>query len=186
MTPYPHPAANLAVFQARLSQDIGVDNTSYTLECGDPIPTNVALADSDCDGWAATYNTMVDMQASGALVGIVHGYLYNRLDIGLLALPPAAAEPYLRGPATTVLDLLPEFNHRTGLNIQPQDVDPLPLPECDCACKTGTIGVPLRILKDSLLFIGSYELHVINYDVALNAWLLHPFLSPPEIPALTP
>lgn len=184
MTPYPHPAAALAVFQQRLSLDMNVDNSSYVLLCGAPSPLDASASGGDCDDWSKRYNSQVDLRATGALIGDVTGYYYNRLDIAKLALPKRTFEPYLTAGAITTHELIDEFNARSGLSLDPSDVADIPLPHCDCAC--GPVGIDWVINADSLLFIGRLTLYVITHDVPLNVAVINPFLPAPVLPALTP
>jgi hypothetical protein len=183
MTPYPHPLKALAIFQARLSLDIGADNTSYTLQCAAPIPTSVGLATSSCASEATEFNSMVDIQATGAIEGEVDGYLYNRIDITRLALPDNAFDPFLKGTAVTSADLLTQINARWGTSLDVTDIQAYPLPVCECAC--GPIGFVFQIAPSSLLYIGTMTLYLVD-DVALPSVILQPFLPNPILPALTP
>jgi hypothetical protein len=187
MTPYPHPAVSLAVFKARLSQDIGVVDSTYSLTCDAPIPTDSGLYDPSCQDVAALYNSMVDMVATGALVGEVDQYLYNRLDLAQLQLPAQTFMPYLKGPAQTVVDLLPQINARSGLNLQPQDIEAYAIPQpSDCNCGCGPIAVPLQAAPTSLLYIGQFPLYIQVDDLPLQEAVLQLFLPPVPLPAITP
>lgn len=177
MTPYPHPQTSLAVFQERLSQDLALANGSYSLQCGAPVPTNVGLANSACASWQGSYNTMVDMLATGSPQGEVDGYLYNRLDLAALQMPAYTFMPYVKGNRVNLVDLLPEINFRSGLNLQPEDIVNVQLPTCDCACSP--IGITMEASQTSLLFIGQIPLYVWGEDVPLNQALTQIFLGTP-------
>jgi len=192
MTPYPHPAANLAVYKARLSSDIAVDDSTYTLQCGKPTPTATLLATlTDCDHGLAAYNTVVDMEAAGALIGEVDQYPYDRLN--LADLPTILAErgidtskPFLKGAATTVQDLLDEINARWGTMFDITDIQALQIPTCDCSCGDGSgIGVALEANPLSLLYYGQLTIYVLD-EASLPDLLLQPYISSLELPALTP
>ncbi len=185
MTPYPHPTASLNLFQTRLSLDMAQVTTPYTLTCSAPLPTATALQGQLCAAaWSAKYNSQVDLSATGALEGVVHGYLYNRIDIGAITLPPAFYQPYLAGSALTVQDLLPQLNARSGLNLQPEDVLATPLPSTGLDCDPE--GVSLIIAPTSLLFIGQVTIYVVTQPYPLNRAITQPFINTLGLPALTP
>jgi hypothetical protein len=185
MTPYPHPAVNLAVFQARLAQDIGVEASTFSVVCDAPVPTDSGLYPSACIEQTEAYNSMVDMVASGGLVGEVDQYLYDRVDLAQLQLPDKTFKPYLKASAVTVLDLLPQINARSGLNLQPQDIVAYMLPS-NCECECGPIGVPLEAACTSLLYIGEFPIYVFIDPMPLPVALKQLFLPGLTLPTLTP
>ncbi len=184
MTPYPHPAVNLAVFQARLAQDIGVAADTFTVTCDAPIPTDSGLYPSDCISQTEAYNSMVDMVATGAIVGEVDQYLYDRIPLQSLQLKAKTFKPYLKGTGTTVLDLLPQINERSGLQLQPQDIEAYSLPPADCAC--GPMEVPLKAAATSLLYIGCFPIYVWGEPMPLSQAMTQLVLPPIVFPPLTP
>jgi hypothetical protein len=185
MTPYPHPAVNLAIFQQRLSTDIGATNLTYTLQCDAPVPTDSGLYDPNCEGLSAQYNSMVDMVVSGDLIGEVDQYLYNRLDLSQLQLPAKTFWPYLKASNQTVADLLPQINARSGLQLQVEDVVAYVLPAASgCECDCGPIEVPLEATSTSLLYIGEFPLAVIAKALRLQDALQQIFMPTWQLPAV--
>ena len=157
-TAYPHPAINVALFKARLSKDIAVDDSTYSLLCGQATPTADGVTSPvACDEVAANYNSQVDLQASGALIDTVYGYLYNRLDIGELSTRVGTLTA-IKGQSTTVTDLIDTINAFYGTQFQPSDLLATQLPDCECAC--GPIGVTITANPDSLLYIGTLTIYL--------------------------
>jgi hypothetical protein len=184
VTPYPHPSQNLAIFQTRLTTDAGLTGKNYTLQCDAPVPTAGGANTGSCSDWSGVYNSQVDMEATGDVVGTVSNYLYNRLDLGALVLPAAADMFYLHPDGGTTLDLLRAFNIRSGMNIQPADIEVHPLPTPGhCGC--GPIQVPLIAASTSLLYIGQRMLLVAATDLRLQDLITQPFLPPLNLPATT-
>lgn len=183
MTPFPHAAISLSIFQQRLSTDLGIPNTGYTIQADAPIPTDSGLYNGTCTGILANFNSMVDIEASGSYVGEVDQYLYNRLDLANLQLPAYTFMPYAKGPAQTVADLLPEINRRSGLQLQPQDVVAYELPvpsgsNCSNSTEIMPQSVSLEAMTSSLLFIGSIPIYVYPTDVPLPQVMEQVFLVP--------
>jgi hypothetical protein len=183
-TAYPHPAVNVAIFQARLSADLGITNTGYAIQCDAPVPTSSGLYDPNCAEMAEAYNSMVDFVATGDYIGEVDQYLYNRLDLCQLQLPAKTFWPYIKGPCVTVADLLPQINARSGLQLQVEDVLAYALPTVNgCECCDGPIQVPLEAASTSLLYIGQFPIQVYPQAVELQQAVLQIYLSPLTIPA---
>lgn len=181
---YPHPAVNVAIFQARLSKDIGASNSGYAIQCDAPVPTSSGLYDPNCSELSDAYNSMVDFVATGDLIGEVDQYLYNRLELCELELPAKTYWPYLKGPCQTVADLLPQINARSGLQLQVEDVLAYALPTSQgCDCCDGPIQVPLEAASTSLLYIGKFPIQVYANAVALNQAVYQIYLAPFVIPA---
>jgi hypothetical protein len=180
---YAHPSVNLAIFKRRLSTDLAIDNTSYAITCDAPVPTDSGLYDQACSELSASYNSMVDFVATGAYIGEVDQYLYNRLDLAGLQLPAKTFWPYIKGPCQTVADLLPQINARSGLQLQVQDVLAYALPTADgCECCDGPIQVPLEAASTSLLYIGQFPIQVIPEAVRLQDAFLQIYLAPFAVP----
>lgn len=194
MIPYPHPAFNLARFKARLSKDIGQDDASYTLQCSAPRLISDVLASgdiTDCDAAWSAYNSLVDMEASGGLTGEVDDYPYDRLDLSTLpavlkALGIDASKPFLKGTATTILDLLDAINTRWGTFFDVSDLISVGLPDCTCSCDgdEGKIGVALEASPDSLLYFGQLTIYIVPSQTLAEA-LWHPYVPSLDLPALT-
>lgn len=180
---YAHPAVNLAIFQQRLSTDLAIDNASYAITCGAPVPVSSGFYDQACSDVSASYNSMVDFVATGAYVGEVDQYLYNRLDLSLLQLPAKTFWPYIKGPSQTVADLLPQINTRSGLQLQVQDVQAYALPVIGgCECGTGAVQVPLEATSTSLLYLGQFPIQVIPAPVRLQDAFFQIYLAPFVLP----
>lgn len=180
---YAHPAVNLAIFQQRLSTDLAIDNTSYAITCGMPVPVSSGLYDQACSDVAASYNSMVDFVATGGYIGEVDQYLYNRLDLAQLQLPAKTFWPYIKGPSQTVADLLPQINARSGLQLQVQDIQAYALPVAgSCECSTGPIQVPLEATSTSLLYLGQFPIQVIPEAVRLQDAFTQIYLTPFVLP----
>jgi hypothetical protein len=201
MTPYPHPAANLAVFQARLTQDINNPDNFYTLVCGAPTLTANDLNLEACGGMAANYNSQVDMEATaGDLSGEVDGYLYNRLDLSQL---PTVLDgvvdttlPFIKGSGTILQDILPAINARWGTTFDVTDIVALQLPVCTdpCGCSCGggndggypgAIGMALEATANSLLYLGQTTIYIVASQSLADA-LQCPFIPTLGLPPVHP
>jgi len=184
MTPYPHPAVNLTIFRTRLATDVAIDPSTFSVVCAAPVPTDSGLYPSDRIAEITAYNSMVDIAATGALTGEVDQYLYDRLDLSQLTLKAQTFMPYLKGTGVTMVDLLPEINRRSGLNLQPEDIVAYTLPPDDPLCDLSAVS--LEAASTSLLYIGAIPLYIYASPMPLPTALTQLFVAGPTLPLLTP
>lgn len=95
---------------------------------------------------------------------------YNRVAISTLPTISAKPAEFQLGDATTIKDLIPEFNALYGVVLTEDDYTDAPLPEF-----TGTANeshtIQLVAKADSLIYIGSIELTIKGDDVPLSSVL---------------
>lgn len=186
MLPYPHPAKNLAIFKQRLATDLGQDPTTFNLTVSAPTPIATVLASlGACADRYAAYNTLVDMEASGGLLGEVDRYPYDRLSLAELGTVLAVqgidvTQPFLQGSAATLQDLLPAINTRWGTTLDPTDLVATAIPSCECV-GPGGIGVALEANPLSLLYTGQLTVYVVPSQPLLAA-LQQPYLTSLGLP----
>lgn len=175
METYPHPAQNLALFQGAFTRDTNPP-TPFNLACSMARPKTPS--DDPCCDPGSDYNSEVDMQTTGSIVGEVNGYPYNRLNLADIVSPG----PYYVGNLQYATDLLPQLNAASSLSLGFEDLIPSILPTEDntqgCACSCNHQYVfNLKARDGNLLYYGQAPITLIVGQVDLKDVLTNPFVS---------
>jgi hypothetical protein len=144
---------------------INADNTPLALTA-ELVTFGVPNAAAGENPTKNTELTVTAAEGSGYSGSVV--VTYNRVNLATIPTIAAAPAEFPLGNATTLKDLIPEFNAKYGVNLTDDDFVDAPIPEF-----TGGLNeehtIQLVAKADSLIYIGSVDIVVQGEDIPLGS-----------------